>query len=135
MKKKPDGRWPCAKCGEDWNIEHECASATETKTQGVKFDDGKPKLSLLSTRWLLAVGEVLNYGAKKYAPDNWRKGMKHRRLIDASLRHLLAYSNGDDVDPESGLPHLAHLACSAMFLYELSLDRPEDDDRWKKGRS
>lgn len=62
--------------------------------------------------------------------DNWRLGLKQRRLIDAALRHLLAYNDGEDLDPETGLSHLLHLSCCAMFAFELRITHPHLDDRF-----
>jgi hypothetical protein len=98
---------------------------------GIKHDGDKPRTDLLSTKWLLGVARVLGYGAKKYAPHNWREGIEHSRLIAAALRHLLAYLDGEDDDPETGLCHIYHASCCLMFLAELRTTRPELDDRYK----
>ena len=98
---------------------------------GTKHDSGKPPMSLLDTKWLTGVAEVLGFGAKKYAAHNWRKGIAYSRLSDAALRHLMAFNAGEDLDPESGLPHLHHASCCLMFLSNMSATRPELDDRWK----
>lgn len=104
---------------------------TEPKpASGLKYDSGKPPVSLLDRYALEQIARVLGFGAKKYAADNWRGGIKHRRLIDAALRHLLAISDGEDTDPESGLPHAAHAGCCIMFLLWMQKNRPDLDDRW-----
>lgn len=103
------------------------------KSPGLKYDTGKPPMELLSTIWLNGVAEVLAYGAKKYAPENWRKGMQHLRLLGACLRHVFAYLGGEDNDPETGLCHLHHASCCLMFLSELRVTKPEYDDRYKEG--
>lgn len=100
--------------------------------KGTKFDDGKTPLNLLSSKWLLGVGEVLKFGAKKYEAHNWRRGIASSRLIDAASRHLLAFNDGEDNDPETGLSHLLHASCCLMFLYELSQTKPELDDRYRR---
>ncbi len=103
---------------------------------GTKFDEGKPRMSLLSTLWINGVVRVLNLGAKKYTKgdvpgdDNWRKGLKHRRLLDSALRHIFAYSDGEDFDPETQECHLYHASCCLMFLSELRVTRPDLDDRY-----
>jgi hypothetical protein len=89
-------------------------------------------MSLLDRSALEEIAQVLAFGASKYGPDNWRGGIKHRRLIDAALRHLLAISDGEDVDPESGLPHAAHLGCCVMFLLWMQKNRSDLDDRFKQ---
>lgn len=97
---------------------------------GQKFDAGKPPMSLLDRYALEQIAQVLAFGANKYNADNWRGGIRHRRLIDAALRHLLAISDGEDIDPESGLPHAAHLGCCVMFLLWMQKHRPDLDDRF-----
>lgn len=99
--------------------------------EGTKHDAGKPMMSLLSSKWLLGVAAVLTFGAKKYASHNWRKGLWNSKLMDAAGRHIAAFNDGEDVDPESGLSHLLHASCCLMFAYELSLTRPDLDDRYK----
>ena len=99
---------------------------------GYKADKEKSRTDLLSSKWLLGVGEVLRFGATKYHDNNWRKGIATSRLMAAAQRHLLAYNDGEDLDPETGLSHLLHLSCCVMFAYELSLTKPELDDRYKE---
>jgi hypothetical protein len=98
---------------------------------GTKHDNGKSRLDLLSSVWIFGVGEVLRYGAAKYAEQNWRKGIAYSRLAGAALRHVFAWLGGENDDPETGLSHLLHASCSLMFLYETSQTRPDLDDRWK----
>lgn len=84
---------------------------------GVKADSGKLRHSLLPTGALDEVLEVLEFGAKKYAVDNWQKVEDaETRYYDAAHRHLAAYWNGEKTDPESKRHHLAHAICCAMFL-------------------
>ncbi len=94
-----------------------------------KHDGGKPRTDLLDTYALLEVAKVLEFGARKYAPWNWAKGIEFSRLQGATLRHLLAFQGGEDIDPESGLPHLAHAMCCLMFLLSMTQRHPELDDR------
>jgi hypothetical protein len=98
----------------------------------MKFDDNKPAMDLLPPRALVAVAEILTYGAKKYERHNWRKGMKWSRLFSAMLRHLCAFIGGEDYDPESTYPHLAHAACNALMLLEYFLNKEGEDDRFRK---
>jgi hypothetical protein len=99
-------------------------------TQGVKFDADKPRMELLDAYAIEELAKVLAFGAKKYDAHNWRKGITKGRLIAAALRHLFAYLRGENVDPETGLSHVAHAMCCCMFLLGLE-HRPELDDRWK----
>lgn len=98
---------------------------------GRKDDQEKSRVDLLDPEFLLAVGEVLRFGAAKYAAHNWRGGIAVSRLIGSTFRHLLAICRGEDTDSESGLPHTSHLGCNAMFLYWMLIHRKDLDDRYK----
>ena len=98
---------------------------------GTKYDQEKPRMDLLDTQALIGVSNVLGFGAKKYAAHNWREGINYSRLIAAAYRHLSAINSGEDLDPESGLPHVDHLGCTVMFLSNMMKTRPDLDDRWK----
>lgn len=84
--------------------------------QSAKADKGKLELSLVNPELVKAVAEVRMYGTEKYGnSENWRK-VEPKRYVDALYRHLLAYIEGNEVDEESGLSHLAHMACNISFL-------------------
>lgn len=85
----------------------------------LKFDSTKPRMALVPASLGYKVAEVVTYGAKKYKADNWRKVKSREPYINALERHLAAYKNGEMIDPESGLTHMAHIACNAAFLIEL----------------
>lgn len=90
-------------------------------TEFTKHDQSKPRADLLPPRALLAMADVLAYGASKYSDDNWRKGglAARPRYIAAALRHILAFQGGEELDPESGRAHLAHALTSLAFAFEL----------------
>lgn len=100
---------------------------------GVKHDQAKIKMGLISSRFLRGLADVLTQGAEKYAAHNWRKGMATSRYYDALQRHLTAWNDGEDNDPEWGKSHLYHAACCLMFLAETVEVRPDLDDRYKHG--
>lgn len=104
----------------------------EEPTAAIKFDQGKPPMSLLSTTALVEIAKVLEFGKNKYSANNWRSGFNWSRLLDSAMRHLTAFNDGEDKDPESGLSHLAHLGCCILFLLEFEQTHPELDDRYKK---
>ncbi len=114
------------------NDEREKMEPMETVApKGLKYDSDKPRMDLLDNEFLVAVSEVLGFGAKKYSPDNWRHGIEFRRIIGAAYRHLGAISSGEDIDPESNLRHVGHLGCCIMFLTWMMNHRPDLDDRYK----
>ena len=94
-----------------------------------KDDSGKPKLSLLPAVGLEEIAIVMQFGAEKYGRDNWKDGAQWTRYLDASLRHLHAFSSGDDVDHESGQTHLAHAGCCILFLLWYYHNGVGEDDR------
>lgn len=98
---------------------------------GVKYDQGKLPMHLLDRTALEAVAGVLQYGAVKYAPENWRGGIEYTRLIGAAMRHLHALNDCEDTDPESGHLHAAHAMCCLMMLIWMMKCRPDLDDRWR----
>ena len=83
----------------------------EEKTLGMKFDDGKPMWRLLPFRELREVVDILTFGVKKYAVDNWKKVIPPERYIDAAFRHFTSWVEGEKIDPETGKSHLAHAVC------------------------
>jgi hypothetical protein len=99
--------------------------------EAVKKDLGKTRMDLIDPLAIEGLAKVLTFGAEKYAAHNWRKGIANSRLIAAMLRHLFAIMRGEDIDPESGLPHIDHVGCCWMFISNNMKVRPEMDDRWK----
>jgi hypothetical protein len=96
-----------------------------------KFDVGKAEMHLLPPEALLGAAAVMGYGAKKYAAHNWRKATTWNRYYDAAMRHLVAWQTGEDLDPESGLPHLDHALCCLLMLSSLEKSKLGEDDRWR----
>lgn len=88
-----------------------------------KFDQGKPQLTLVPRQIIFDIAKIREYGVKKYKdPDNWKR-VSVERYRDATFRHFMAYLDDPyGVDEESGLPHLAHLACNIAFLCELQAE-------------
>lgn len=100
---------------------------------GTKFDQKKPKLSLIPKMSLLEVSKVMTHGAEKYGEYNWLGGIEYTRLSSACERHLTSWYLGEDTDSESGLPHLAHAIASLMMLLETQMRDKEHklDSRYK----
>ena len=87
---------------------------------GVKYDEGKTRFDLLPFQSVEDVAKVLTHGAKKYAPENWRHVPDgENRYLAAAFRHIWAWKKGEKNDPETGISHLAHAACSLLFIAEL----------------
>jgi hypothetical protein len=102
-----------------------------------KDDTGKPPISLIPRSALLAEARVMASGAKRYGPNNWREGegLAWSRLIDAALRHITAFADGEDYDDgEDGSKelHLANARCCLAFLIEYYEKNLGKDDRYKR---
>ena len=88
-----------------------------SEMQGKKFDQNKPRMSLLPKGALSAVIRVLEFGATKYQADGWKHVHNAKtRYYDAMQRHIEAWWQGEQKDSETGESHLAHVVCCALFL-------------------
>lgn len=95
--------------------------------QSAKADNGKPRPTLVPTSLIRAVAAIMGYGAQKYgSDDNWLS-VEPQRYRDALYRHWLAYLEGEVDDPESGLPHLWHVATNIAFLIEMEGETNDQD--------
>lgn len=92
-------------------------SALDNGTGALKYDGGKPRMELLPLPALEEVAKVLTFGANKYAANGWKSlANAEERYLGALLRHLTEIQKGKFTDPDSGLPHIAHVACNSIFL-------------------
>ena len=113
---------------------------------GTRYNQGKPKWSLVHFKSLEPLVRVLEYGAHKYSiyedkvgtefkgseilqeqvqklnlkvkstgKENWKIGLNKDEILESLTRHLFALIDGEENDPESGLPHIGHIFCNAMF--------------------
>jgi hypothetical protein len=107
------------------------AETPELEVKAMRFNTGKPKLSFLLSAGAAMKGlaHVFEYGAQKYARNNWMKGLPLTEVTDSLLRHLTAFIEGEENCPESGLPHVNHVLWNAFILAQLYLTRPDLDDR------
>ena len=95
-------------------------SDNSNTTEGLKFDSGKIDWMILFEHMKPQVEDVvkvLMHGEEKYKRDNWMH-VQHSQLryTNAMLRHILGYISGEEHDPDTGLPHLAHAICCQLFL-------------------
>ena len=89
----------------------------------LKMEEGKPKLSLVPYEMKAILAKVFEHGLIKYERDSWRKFTAEQAracLADSAERHLSLYNSGQDIDPESGLPHLACVGWNALVLYVIT---------------
>lgn len=92
---------------------------------GRKDDQERLRWSLVPWSSMREIVEVLEFGARKYAPENWKKVPEARiRYFDAAMRHLIAWHSGEICDPETGKSHLAHAGCCLLFLLWFDQEPP-----------
>jgi hypothetical protein len=96
---------------------------------GIKYDQNKPDLSMVSYDLMEEVAYVRMFGEKKYARDNWKRGFKVTRSCAAALRHIFLFLSGETNDSESGRSHLAHAVCCLEHAIYDMRHHPENDDR------
>lgn len=89
--------------------------AIQDTTKAARFNEGKPQWSYVHFDSLIPMVRVLEFGALKYAPRNWQKPMDTTKILESMQRHLAALFDGEEVDEESGISHMGHIMCNAMF--------------------
>lgn len=101
---------------------------------GLRYNEGKVPISMVldAQDALLGCAAVLAFGAQKYDRGNWLNGLKYTETADSALRHLMKFLCGEELDKESGLPHVDHFLCNALFLSQMSKTHPQFDDRTKE---
>ena len=109
----------------------------ELKETAVKFDNDKVDWMILPYDALEEIIKVMEFGARKYARGNFAsgEGLEYTRVLNSLMRHILAFSRGEDLDPETGISHMAHAGCNVLFLLHY-IKNPEkfknNDDRATK---
>lgn len=98
-------------------------------TGGMKESIGKPPISLVPAELIYGAARAFEFGAKKYSPHNWRKGIPRCELYNALQRHLADYNEGVDRAGDSNLLHLDHAAACLAMLMQTCKDNLSPDDR------
>lgn len=104
----------------DWGYEED-PNGIDQHAPGAKLDSGKQLAGVLLdfSRALEAVADVGTFGANKYTRGGWQSVPGGElRYMDALMRHLLKMQR-EELDPDSGLEHLAHLAWNCLAVLEL----------------
>lgn len=98
----------------------QCRGVSEQMTNPKDLvGEKKVSLSIVPPAAILQIALALQVGAKKYGRANWRKYKVFNMIyVDAALRHLYAYADGEDADPETGISHLAHAAAGLSILLD-----------------
>lgn len=93
-----------------------------------KNDQEKIDLSLIPLIAEVEEAKAFMVGLKKYGRYNYCKGHSASQLIAAAKRHMGAWFNGEEYDPQDGQHHLGSArACLAMILRQNELGTLKDD--------
>lgn len=98
---------------------------------GGKKGNKLARYDLIPSDALELLAEHYGKGAKKYSDNNWRLGYKWGLSFAALMRHAWAFWRGEDIDEETGTPHLIAVAWHAFALHTFTKTHPELDDRSK----
>ena len=101
----------------------------ELKEQALRYNSDKLPFDELDPLFLEEMFKVIQYGQKKYARLNWLKGAPATQFFGCIMRHMLQWWKGEEIDAESGISHLSHVACNIMMLQYNLRKKPENDDR------
>lgn len=108
----------------------EVRNAIAPKKGALRYNDGKPQLSMIPYGILRETSKVLMFGSCKYSRNNWKKGMNYTSVCDSALRHIRQFVEGQNNDQESNLSHLAHAVANLSFLmYYIDNNMDQFDDR------
>lgn len=103
--------------------------AKSTPVKAARHNTGKPKLSFTLLGSIAGEAAVWEFGARKYARGNWLNGVAYTEAADSLLRHIHEFLSREDMDVESGLPHVDHIVCCAKILSHSYHRRKDLDDR------
>jgi len=90
----------------------------------------KAPMSTVSAAVLAEVGVAMLEGASKYGRHNYRAaGVRSSVYYDATMRHLMAWWEGEDTDPDSGMSHITKAITSLVVLRDAMIQDMCTDDR------
>jgi hypothetical protein len=109
---------------------------TDTTNPKDMVGSKKVNLSLVPPVANIYEAKVMELGAAKYGPWNWRDTpVRLSVYLSASLRHLAAITDGQDIDPESGMSHIAHVRANTGILLDALEQGTLIDDRKTSGKA
>lgn len=107
---------------------------SKSATGSLRFNEGKPEVSQVDPKFIMALADLMTASSKKYGKHNYALGQQYSTPFDSCMRHLMKFMQGENIDEESGKDHLIHAAANIMIMYtSTKLDNPDLDDRFFKG--
>jgi len=90
----------------------------------------KAPFSTIPGRVIAELGLAMLEGVAKYGRHNYRaSGVRASVYYDATMRHLISWWEGEDVDPDSGLSHITKAIASLTVLRDAMHQAKLEDDR------
>lgn len=90
----------------------------------------KAPMSTVSAPVLAEIGVAMLEGACKYGRHNYRAvGVRASVYYDATMRHLMSWWEGEDIDPDSGMSHVTKAITSLVVLRDAMIQGKVTDDR------
>jgi threonine synthase len=101
----------------------------QERSVAVKNDTGKPDMTLVTYAMLEDAVKVLMFGEKKYTRFNYRNPSLNfeQRMMAAVMRHVTKFNGGEEIDEESGLPHLVHALATLMMVFDRRAHLKKED--------
>lgn len=101
----------------------------------LRYNKGKPEFSHLSPEFIKDMMGLMTKSADKYGYLNWTKAQDLRTASDSLMRHFLSFLEGQDLDEESQMSHLTHIAVNAMIMWQNYKDFGDEvDNRFNKSK-
>lgn len=90
----------------------------------------KAPMSTVPANVLAEVGVGMLEGTCKYGRHNYRAmGVRSSVYYDGTMRHLMSWWEGEDIDPDSTLSHITKAICSLVVLRDAMMRGMVTDDR------
>ncbi len=90
----------------------------------------KAPLSVVPMPVIVEIGIGMLEGASKYGRHNYRAmGVRSSVYFDATMRHMIAWWEGEDIDADSNLSHVTKAICSLVVLRDAMIQKKFNDDR------
>jgi hypothetical protein len=113
-------------------LSHQAGEVRSVSSTGGEKGTKAERHDLIPVEALATVARHYGVGAAKYEAHNWRRGYEWSKSYAALQRHATAFWSGEDIDEETGSPHMAAVAFHALTLLTFMEEQPGFDDRYKK---
>lgn len=128
----PDVNYYHPECYDPWakEVGHGAAEVRTVSSTGGEKGVKPARFDLLPVGPLTKVATLYGKGASKYDDHNWRRGYEWSKSYAAMMRHATQFWGGEDLDPDTQLPHLASVVFHALALMEYMEHHRNFDDRY-----